>query len=76
MTADYLKFIEILNNAKVEYVVIGGVAMVAQGAAHAIFDIDICYRRLPKIWNVFAGRFSRGIRSFAARLTMWPFSWT
>jgi hypothetical protein len=35
----------ILNDAEVEYVVIGGVALVAHGSARATFDIDVCYKR-------------------------------
>jgi hypothetical protein len=38
-------FIKILNQAGVEYVVIGGVAMVAHGSAYVTFDFDVCYRR-------------------------------
>ena len=39
------KILPILNEADVEYVVIGGVAMVAHGSARATFDIDLCYQR-------------------------------
>lgn len=39
------EFITLLNNAQVEYVVIGGVALVAHGSARATFDLDICYKR-------------------------------
>ncbi len=39
------KFLTILNRAKVEYVVIGGVAMAAHGSARATFDLDVCYKR-------------------------------
>lgn len=35
----------LLNETKVEYVVIGGVALVAHGATRATFDIDLCYKR-------------------------------
>lgn len=38
-------FLKLLKDAGVEFVVIGGVAMVAHGSAHVTFDIDICYRR-------------------------------
>jgi hypothetical protein len=33
---------------QVEYVLIGGQAMVAQGSAHVTFDLDISYARSPK----------------------------
>src|SRR5215475_8219685 len=39
------KILELLKNADVEFIVIGGVAMVAHGSAHVTFDIDFCYRR-------------------------------
>lgn len=34
-----------LNDAKVEFVVIGGVAAFVQGSPHLTDDLDICYRR-------------------------------
>ena len=39
------EFLPLLNEAKVDYIVIGGVALVAHGAARATFDIDLCYKR-------------------------------
>lgn len=45
MIPDPEKVLPILNQAQVEYVVIGGVAMVAHGSARATFDIDLCYKR-------------------------------
>ena len=38
-------FIEVLNDAGVECVVIGGIAMAAQGSAYVTFDFGACYRR-------------------------------
>jgi hypothetical protein len=37
-----------LADHQVEFVLIGGQAMVAQGSAHITFDIDICYSRTTK----------------------------
>lgn len=37
-----------LRNHHVEYVVIGGLAMVTHGSAHITRDLDICYSRTPK----------------------------
>ena len=34
-----------LAKEKVDYVVIGGIAMTARGCAHVTDDLDICYRR-------------------------------
>jgi predicted nucleotidyltransferase len=50
--------LKLLKNADVEFIVIGGVAMVAHGSAHVTFDIDICYRRtkenITKVCEVLA----------------------
>src|SRR5438128_11168246 len=45
MIPESQRVLAVLNQAKVEYVVIGGVAMVAHGYARATFDLDLCYRR-------------------------------
>src|SRR5262245_34554026 len=37
-----------LSAAKVEFVVVGGVSAVLQGAPLATFDLDICFRRTPE----------------------------
>jgi len=37
-----------LAQAKVEYVIVGGVAAVLQGAVVNTFDLDLCYRRTPE----------------------------
>jgi hypothetical protein len=36
-----------LAEHQVEYVLIGGLAMIAQGSAYVTKDLDICYRRTP-----------------------------
>jgi hypothetical protein len=43
--ADFEKILTLFEEARVEFVVIGGVAMVAHGSAQATFDLDLCYRR-------------------------------
>lgn len=48
MAARFGQFLALLSRSKVEFIVIGGVAMVAHGAATATFDLDICYRRTPE----------------------------
>ncbi|HKW34999.1 MAG TPA: hypothetical protein VJN92_18455 [Candidatus Acidoferrum sp.] len=45
MTPNSEKFINVLNQLEVEYIVIGGVALVAHGSAKATFDLDVCYKR-------------------------------
>ena len=45
MIPDSEQFVVLLNQAEVEYIVIGGVAMVAHGSARATFDLDVCYKR-------------------------------
>jgi hypothetical protein len=37
-----------LNDRHVEYVIIGGVAMIAHGSAHITKDLDVCYSRTPE----------------------------
>lgn len=39
------KALDVLREAGVEFVLIGGAAMVAQGSAQATQDLDICYER-------------------------------
>jgi len=36
-----------LNEQQVEYVLVGGLAMIAHGSAYTTSDLDICYRRSP-----------------------------
>lgn len=39
--------LRLLQAHKVEFIVIGGLAMIAHGSAHITRDLDICYRRTP-----------------------------
>ena len=45
---DFRRLLEALTAAKVEFVVVGGVALVAQGHTRMTEDLDICYRRTPE----------------------------
>jgi hypothetical protein len=40
--------LKVLYDAHVEFVVIGGAAMVLQGSAHVTNDVDFCYSRTPE----------------------------
>ncbi|HEY7330642.1 MAG TPA: hypothetical protein VH592_23585 [Gemmataceae bacterium] len=40
-------FLKLLVTQKVQFVLIGGQALVAHGSAHVTFDTDICYQRTP-----------------------------
>jgi predicted nucleotidyltransferase len=42
------KILRLLSTHQVEFVVIGGLAMIAQGSAYITKDIDFCYSRSPK----------------------------
>jgi len=42
---DYLKLLNILCDARVRFVVIGGAAAAAHGSAYPTYDLDICYDR-------------------------------
>jgi hypothetical protein len=48
MATDFKRLIILLQEELVEFIVIGGVAMVAHGSAYATFDLDLCYRRTPE----------------------------
>lgn len=64
MIPDSRRIISILNEGQVEFVVIGGVAMVAHGSARATFDLDICYARSKE--NI--EKVSRTLGAFHPRL--------
>jgi hypothetical protein len=40
-------FLKLLVDHKVQFVLIGGQALVAHGSAHVTYDTDICYQRTP-----------------------------
>jgi hypothetical protein len=44
---DFRALIEALTDEAVEFVVVGGVALVVQGAPRTTVDLDICYSREP-----------------------------
>ena len=46
-----------LSQNKVEYVVIGGLAMITHGSAHITKDLDFCYRRTPENLTALATAF-------------------
>ena len=47
MVTDFQRLVEALNGGRVDYIVIGGVAMVLHGSARTTQDFDICYGRSP-----------------------------
>jgi len=64
MMPDPERVLPILNESLVEYVVIGGVALVAHGSARATFHIDLCYKRSKE--NI--ARLCRALDPFHPRL--------
>ena len=42
---DFLTILRLLNEAEIDYVVIGGVAMAIHGSSKDTFDLDVIYRR-------------------------------
>lgn len=64
MVTDFRALIEALCDAEVEFVVIGGVALVVQGAPRTTADLDICYSRVAG--NV--DRLANSLAAFAPRL--------
>jgi hypothetical protein len=61
---DFGRLIACLNDAKVEFVVIGGFAATAHGSAHTTVDLDVVYRRTPE--NI--DRLARALRPLAPYL--------
>lgn len=53
-----------LCKADVAFVIIGGMAAVAQGSAYVTADLDICYQRQPRNYQ----QLSRALRPFKPRL--------
>jgi hypothetical protein len=47
VATDFRRLVEALAGASVDFVVIGGVAVVAHGYVRATLDLDICYSRDP-----------------------------
>jgi hypothetical protein len=48
VATDLRKLIETLAGASVDFVVVGGVAVVAHGHVRATLDLDVCYWRTPE----------------------------
>lgn len=44
---DVSAIVRLLTENQVEFVVVGGMAMIAHGSAHLTKDLDICYNRTP-----------------------------
>lgn len=47
MSVDFPRLLHALNEAGVEYLIVGGVAAIAHGAARVTYDLDVLYRRSP-----------------------------
>jgi hypothetical protein len=45
---DILAILQLLNTHRVEFVVIGGLAMISHGSAYVTKDVDVCYSRSPE----------------------------
>jgi len=56
---EYGKLLKLLNDARVEFIVIGGVAGITHGSAQFTKDVDVVYRRtndnIARIVDAFAG---------------------
>lgn len=60
---------------KVEFVIVGGVAIIAHGVPYATFDLDFCYARTPENFKKIAdalANFHPRLRDFPTDL---PFVW-
>jgi hypothetical protein len=54
-TLDARKLLIRLSEARVAFVIVGGMAAVAQGSAYITVDLDICYQRTPENLHRLAG---------------------
>lgn len=45
---DFRRLVEALISERVEFIIVGGVAMIAHGFTRLTEDLDICYRRTPE----------------------------
>ncbi len=61
---DFPKILEVLGDARVNYVLIGGGAMIAHGSAYVTRDVDICYDRSRQNLK----RLAEALRPFHPRL--------
>lgn len=48
---DYLKYLEILREQGIEFVIVGGVAVILHGVNRATFDLDIVPELSPESWR-------------------------
>lgn len=55
---DFRSLIELLDGSKVEFIIVGGVAAAAHGAARTTLDLDLVYRRTPENLQRLATAFS------------------
>jgi hypothetical protein len=48
VATDFRRLIEVLADARVDFVILGGVAVAAHGHVRATLDLDVCYARTPE----------------------------
>lgn len=48
MTANFGALLRTLDSGSVEFILVGGLAAAAHGAARATYDVDVVYRRSPE----------------------------
>lgn len=68
MTTDFRRVIEALAAERVEYVLVGGLALVAHGSSRVTVDLDLCYARTSE--NI--DRLVRALQPLAPRLRDFP----
>ena len=56
--------IALLNGFQVDFIIVGGVAVIAHGAVHLTYDLDVCYSRAPENLE----RLARALQSVNAGL--------
>jgi hypothetical protein len=53
-----------LNEFQVDFIIVGGVAVIAHGAIHLTYDLDVCYSRAPENLE----KLAQALQSVNARL--------
>jgi predicted nucleotidyltransferase len=48
MATQFAELLRVLGEAKVDFVVVGGIAVIAQGYPRLTLDLDVCYSRTPE----------------------------
>ena len=75
MATDFEGLLAALSDHKVDFVVIGGVALIVQGSARTTTDLDICYSRQPENMKRLADALTQRSPTLRGAPPGLPFRW-